>query len=84
MSTIERLLSNKKISWALISTIVIGVIIINIVLAIKTIDELARTQKGLTNTGDVILSLDKLHILVLSAETGQRGYSVEPIKLVAP
>jgi len=74
MSTIERLLSNKKISWALISTIVIGVIIINIVLAIKTIDELARTQKGLTNTGDVILSLDKLHILVLSAETGQRGY----------
>jgi signal transduction histidine kinase len=74
MSTIERLLSNKIVSWALISTIVIGVIIINIVLAIKTIDELARTQKGLTNTGDVILSLDKLHILVLSAETGQRGY----------
>ena len=74
MSTIERLLNNKKFSWTLISTIVIGVIIINVVLAIKTIDELANTQKGLTNTGDVILSLDKLHILILSAETGQRGY----------
>tara|TARA_R110002050_G_scaffold191458_5_gene326237 strand:- start:1825 stop:3303 length:1479 start_codon:yes stop_codon:yes gene_type:complete len=74
MSIIGQLLNNKKVSWALISIIVIGVIIINIVLAIKTIDELAKTQKGLTNTGDVILSLDKLHILVLSAETGQRGY----------
>ncbi|XPF93108.1 sensor histidine kinase [Colwellia sp. RE-S-Sl-9] len=74
MSTIKQLLDNKKVSWALVFVIVIGVISINVTLAIKTIDELAKTQKGLTNTGEVILALDKLHILVLSAETGQRGY----------
>lgn len=74
MSTIKQLLDNKKVSWALVFIIVIGVISINVTLAIKTIDQLAKTQKGLTNTGEVILALDKLHILVLSAETGQRGY----------
>ncbi|WDE12513.1 sensor histidine kinase [Thalassomonas haliotis] len=68
------LLDNKKFLWSVIVAIIAGVIIINVVLAIKTIDELAQTQKGLTNTGEVILDLDKLHILVLSAETGQRGY----------
>jgi signal transduction histidine kinase len=74
MSTIERLFNNRKVSWALVYIIVTAVIFINVSLAIKTVDELAKTQKGLTNTGEVILSLDKLHILVLSAETGQRGY----------
>ena len=74
MLTIKQLLDNKKVSWALVFIIVIGVISINVTLAIKTIDQLSKTQKGLTNTGEVILSLDKLHILVLSAETGQRGY----------
>ncbi|MBB1274875.1 ATP-binding protein [Psychromonas sp. SR45-3] len=74
MTSISRLLDNKRISWALIYFIVIGMITINVVLALKTIDELAKTQKNLTNTGEVILALDKLHILVLSAETGQRGY----------
>ncbi len=74
MTSIARLLDNKRISWALIYFIVIGMITINVVLALKTIDELAKTQKSLTNTGEVILALDKLHILVLSAETGQRGY----------
>ena len=74
MTKIEKLLENKKISWGLIFSIVVGVIVINIVLALKTIDELSITQKGITNTGEIILSLDKLHNLVLSAETGQRGY----------
>ena len=74
MSYIERLLENKKISWGLIFSIVIGVIVINVILALKTIDDLSITQKGITNTGEIILSIDKLHNLVLAAETGQRGY----------
>lgn len=74
MTSIEKLLANKKVSWLLIFTIVIGVIVINIFLALKTIEDLSTTHKGLTNTGEIILSLDKLHNLVLSAETGQRGY----------
>lgn len=74
MANIEKLLENKKVSWGLIFSIVIGVIVINIVLALKTIEDLSITQKGITNTGEIILSLDKLHNLVLSAETGQRGY----------
>ncbi|WP_189376198.1 sensor histidine kinase [Thalassotalea profundi] len=74
MSYIEKLLENKKISWGLIFSIVVGVIVINIILALKTIDDLSITQKGITNTGEIILSLDKLHNLVISAETGQRGY----------
>ena len=74
MTYIEKLLENKKVSWSLIFSIVIAVIVINIILALKTIDDLSITQKGITNTGEIILSLDKLHNLVLSAETGQRGY----------
>ncbi|GAA5143161.1 sensor histidine kinase [Thalassotalea piscium] len=74
MTRIEKLLENNKVSWGLIFSIVVGVIVINIVLALKTIDDLSITQKGITNTGEIILSLDKLHNLVLSAETGQRGY----------
>jgi len=74
MPPVKELFDNKKISWVLVFIIVITVIVTNVYLAIKTIDELAKAQRGLTNTGEVILSLDKLHILVLSAETGQRGY----------
>tara|TARA_R110001583_G_scaffold40798_4_gene130225 strand:+ start:5142 stop:6617 length:1476 start_codon:yes stop_codon:yes gene_type:complete len=74
MFNAEKLLENKKVSWSLIFSIVIAVIVINIILALKTIDDLSITQKGITNTGEIILSLDKLHNLVLSAETGQRGY----------
>ncbi|WP_286270715.1 sensor histidine kinase [Thalassotalea hakodatensis] len=74
MLYIKRLLDNKKISWAIIFIIVISVISINVLLAIKTIDDLSDVQKKMTNTGEIILNLDELHNLVLSAETGQRGY----------
>lgn len=74
MTFIKQILDNAKYSWILIFTIITSVIATNVYLAIKTINELSVTQKGLTNTGEIILALDKLHILVLSAETGQRGY----------
>jgi signal transduction histidine kinase len=74
MLYIEKLLANKKVSWSIIFAIVTSVIVINVMLSIKTIDDLSVAQKNMANTGEIILSLDKLHNLVLSAETGQRGY----------
>ncbi|MDO6507768.1 ATP-binding protein [Colwellia sp. 4_MG-2023] len=74
MFYIERLLANKKVSWSIVFSIVSIVIVINVMLSIKTIDDLSVAQKSMANTGEIILSLDKLHNLVLSAETGQRGY----------
>ncbi|WJG09649.1 sensor histidine kinase [Aliiglaciecola sp. LCG003] len=71
---------NSQYTWLLISMIVVGVIIGNAFLAIRTIDDLSSSQSSLSNTGDVIVALDELHIMVLSAETGQRGYLLTEVE----
>ncbi|ASP47774.1 sensor histidine kinase [Cognaticolwellia beringensis] len=76
---IKRLFENSVFSWVVITTIIIVMIIINGVLAMKTIEDLSTTQSSLYNTGDVIIELDDLHNLVLMAETGQRGYLLTEI-----
>tara|TARA_R110000744_G_scaffold1965_5_gene7663 strand:- start:6754 stop:8235 length:1482 start_codon:yes stop_codon:yes gene_type:complete len=76
---IKRLFENSVFSWVVITTIIIVMIIINGVLAMKTIEDLSSTQSSLYNTGDVIIELDDLHNLVLMAETGQRGYLLTEI-----
>jgi signal transduction histidine kinase len=67
-------LENTKLTWILISIITLGVIFGNALLARKTINTLSSTQKSLLNSGYVLYELNRLHVLILSAESGQRGY----------
>lgn len=65
---------NTKSTWLLISFITVSVIVGNALLARKTINSLSDTQSSLLNASEVLNALNNLHILILSAETGQRGY----------
>ena len=67
-------LENTKITWTLISIITLSVIVGNAVLTRNIINKLSITQSSLVNSGNVLNALNDLHVLVLSAETGQRGY----------
>ena len=67
-------LENTKLTWILISIITLGVILGNALLARKNINTLSSTQKSLLNSGYVLYELNRLHVLILSAESGQRGY----------
>jgi signal transduction histidine kinase len=67
-------LENTKLTWVLISVITLGVIFGNALLARKTINTLSETQDSLLNASDVLNELNRLHVLILSAESGQRGY----------
>ncbi|GAB5382525.1 MAG: hypothetical protein Alis3KO_39400 [Aliiglaciecola sp.] len=77
---IKKLFGDAIFSWNLIASIAGVVIIGNGFLAIKTISDLSAVQKGLYNTGEVIVALDNLHLVVLSAESGQRGYLLTEIE----
>lgn len=67
-------LENTKITWILISAITLSVIVGNAILARNIIDKLSTTQNSLLNSGNVLNALNNLHLVILSAETGQRGY----------
>ena len=67
-------LENTKLTWILISVITLGVIFGNALLARKTINTLSSTQQSLLNSGYVLYELNRLHVLILSAESGQRGF----------
>lgn len=68
------LLNSARNSWFLLGAVMMCLIGFNAFLAISSIKELTSTQTSLTNTGDIIVKLDDLHLSVLSAESGQRGY----------
>ncbi|MDN4502973.1 ATP-binding protein [Alteromonadaceae bacterium BrNp21-10] len=70
----KRLLDNSLPTWLLIAAIVMTIIGGNSYLAIETIEDLSKTQQQLFNTSEAAIALNNLHISLLSAETGQRGY----------
>lgn len=70
----RRLLNSARTSWFLLGAVMMGLIGFNAFLAVSSIKELTATQSSLTNTGDIITRLNNLHLSVLSAESGQRGY----------
>ncbi|MDU0352999.1 CHASE3 domain-containing protein [Paraglaciecola aquimarina] len=78
--TTGKLFDNTLPTWTLIALIVISVIGGNAYLATKTISELSRTQHELYNTSEAALALNDLHISILSAETGQRGYLLTEVE----
>ena len=76
---------STRFTWALISFITITMIIGNSLLARKTITKLSETQSSLLNAAEVLNAIKDLHVLVLSAETGQRGYLLtQDEKYLAP
>ncbi|WP_158973110.1 ATP-binding protein [Paraglaciecola sp. L3A3] len=70
----KRLLGNSISTWLLIAFIVLSVIGGNSYLAINTIKDLTSVQRELYKTSETMIALNNLHVSVLSAETGQRGY----------
>ncbi len=71
---------NSRAFWALVSFIVLVIICANAFLAVKTTKDLANVQKSLTNTGNILLVLDDLHLMILSAESSQRGFLLTGVK----
>lgn len=76
----SRLFGNNVFTWVAISTIVLGVICVNAYLAVKTTQDLSNIQHSLTNNSDVIMAVDELHIVILAAESSQRGFLLTEIE----
>jgi signal transduction histidine kinase len=66
--------TKQRGTWLLIGFIISSIICFNVYLAFNTIKSLSVIQISLANTGNIILRLDGLHITLLAAESGQRGY----------
>lgn len=70
---VQRMLSSLY-SWVAIVSIVIIVITGNSFYVVSTLDELATLEARLFTTNRVIGSVNDLHVAVLRAESGQRGF----------
>jgi signal transduction histidine kinase len=77
--TKQKLFDNSLSTWFIIAAVVLSLIGGNAYLAIRTINMLSTTQQKLHLTSDSVMALNNLHISLLSAETGQRGYLLTEI-----
>lgn len=75
----KKIFDNSLSTWLLIASVVLCLIGVNAYLAIRTIGTLSTTQQYLHQTSDSVVALNNLHISILSAETGQRGYLLTEI-----
>ena len=63
-----------NITWAAFIVIVLSIIVGNAFLALNTIQGLTQTQKSLDNTSMLTAAIEQLHLSIVQAESGQRGY----------
>lgn len=63
-----------NITWAAFIAIVLCIVVGNAVLALSTIQGLTQTQKSLDNTSLLADGIERLHLSIVQAESGQRGY----------
>jgi signal transduction histidine kinase len=63
-----------NITWAAFIVVVLSIIVGNAFLALNTIQGLTQTQKSLDNTSMLSSAVEQLHLSVVQAESGQRGY----------
>lgn len=61
-------------SWISLVTIIVVIITANAFYMVSTLDELAALERQLFSTNRVINAINKLHVAVLRAESGQRGF----------
>ena len=71
---VKRLFGNTTATWIIISIIVVGIIGINLSIALGTVNQLSSVQTSLDKTSNIIMRLESLHLSVVVAESGQRGY----------
>jgi CHASE3 domain sensor protein len=63
-----------NITWAAFIVVVLSIIVGNAFLALNTIQGLTQTQKSLDNTNMLTTAIEQLHLSIVQAESGQRGY----------
>lgn len=63
-----------NIVWASFIAVVLCIVVGNAILAVNTIQSLTQTQQRLDDTGMLNTAIEKLHLSVVQAESGQRGY----------
>jgi signal transduction histidine kinase len=71
---VKRLFGNTTATWIIISIIVVGIIGTNLSIALNTVNQLSTVQTDLDKTSNIIVRLESLHLSVVVAESGQRGY----------
>ena len=70
---INKILSSVY-SWILMVVMVIGIITANSFYVVDTLDDLSALEAKLFSTNRIISAVNKLHVVLLRAESGQRGY----------
>lgn len=63
-----------NIVWASFIAVVLCIVVGNAFLASNTIQSLSQTQQRLDDTGMLNSAIEKLHLSIVQAESGQRGY----------
>ncbi|WP_372622156.1 sensor histidine kinase, partial [Alteromonas stellipolaris] len=61
-------------SWVIMVVFVIAIITANSFYVVQTLDDLSALEARLFTTSRVISAVNKLHVAVLRAESGQRGF----------
>lgn len=64
----------SNLKWATLIGVILCIIVGNAYLALNTINSLEQTQKSLDNTNMLATALEKIHLSVVQAESGQRGF----------
>ena len=62
------------VSWAGFIAVVLCIVVANAFLALNSIRSLTETQSSLDNTNSLNTAIERLHLSVVQAESGQRGY----------
>lgn len=63
-----------NVIWASFIAVVLCIVVSNAILAMNTIQSLTQTQQRLDNTNMLNTAIEKLHLSIVQAESGQRGF----------
>ncbi|MBB1408382.1 MULTISPECIES: ATP-binding protein [Pseudoalteromonas] len=63
-----------KVTWASFIAVLLCIVVGNAILAMNTIQSLTQTQQRLDDTNMLNTAIEKLHLSIVQAESGQRGY----------
>ena len=70
----KKQLGRTNVVWASFIAVVLCIVVGNAILAMNTIQSLTQTQQRLDDTGMLNTAIEKLHLSIVQAESGQRGY----------
>ena len=70
----KKQLGKTNVVWASFIAVVLCIVVGNAILAMNTIQSLTQTQQRLDDTGMLNTAIEKLHLSIVQAESGQRGF----------